>query len=45
VIQRLFVETNAYPEAAALSFLLMAAVLVLVALYARSVGADQLTRG
>jgi spermidine/putrescine transport system permease protein len=45
VIQRLFIETNAYPEAAALSFLLMAAVLVLVGLYARSVGADQLTRG
>ena len=45
VIQRLFIETNAYPEAAALSFLLMAAVLVLVALYARSVGADELTRG
>jgi spermidine/putrescine transport system permease protein len=45
VIQRLFIETNAYPEAAALSFILMAAVLLLVAIYARSVGADELTRG
>ena len=45
VIQRLFLETNAYPEAAALSFVLMAAVLVLVAVYARAVGAEELTRG
>jgi len=45
IIQRLFVQTNAYPEAAALSFVLMAAVLVLVALYARFVGAEELTRG
>jgi spermidine/putrescine transport system permease protein len=39
VIQRLFLETNAYPEASALGFVLMAAVLVLVAIYARVVGA------
>ncbi len=45
VIQRLFIQTNAYPEAAALSFVLMAAVLALVAIYARSVGSDELTRG
>ena len=45
VIQRLFIETNAYPEAAALGFVLMAAVLVLVAIYARAVGARELTRG
>jgi spermidine/putrescine transport system permease protein len=45
VIQRLFVQTNDYPEAAALSFILMAAVLVLVGIYARVVGADELTRG
>ena len=45
VIQRLFIENNAYPEAAALGFVLMAIVLVLVALYARAVGADTLTSG
>ena len=44
VIQRLFLQTNAYPEAAALSFVLMFAVLVLVALYARAVGTANLTR-
>ncbi|CAN5737752.1 ABC transporter permease subunit [soil metagenome] len=43
VIQRLFLNTNAYPEAAALGFVLMAAVLVLVGLYARAVGARGLT--
>ena len=45
VIQRLFLQTNAYPEASALGFVLMAAVLVLVAIYARVVGADELTAG
>jgi len=45
VIQRLFLQTNAYPEAAALSFSLMAVVLILVAVYARAVGADELTSG
>jgi spermidine/putrescine transport system permease protein len=45
VIQRLFINTNAYPEAAALGFVLMAAVLVLVAIYARVVGAQELTSG
>ena len=45
VIQRLFLNTNAYPEASALGFVLMAAVLVLVALYARAVGARELTVG
>jgi spermidine/putrescine transport system permease protein len=44
VIQRLFLNSNAYPEAAALGFMLMAAVLALVFIYARVVGADQLTR-
>lgn len=43
VIQRLFLQTNAYPEAAALSFVLMGATLVLVAIYARAVGTDNLT--
>ena len=45
VIQRLFITNNAYPEAAALGFVLMAVVLGLVAVYARAVGADALTRG
>ncbi len=45
VIQRLFLASNAYPEAAALGFVLMAAVLVLVAIYARVVGARELTSG
>lgn len=44
-IQRLFLQTNAYPEAAALSFVVMGLVLVLVALYARAVGTDNLTSG
>jgi spermidine/putrescine transport system permease protein len=45
IIQRLFIETNSYPEAAALSFVVMVGVLGLVALYARSVGSEQLTTG
>ncbi len=45
VIQRLFLQTNAYPEASALGFVLMAAVMVMVAVYARIVGARELTAG
>ncbi len=45
VIQRLFLQTNDYPGASALGFVLMASVLVLVAIYARAVGADELTAG
>lgn len=45
VIQRLFIQNNAYPEAAALGFVLMAVVFVLVGIYARAVGAEALTRG
>jgi spermidine/putrescine transport system permease protein len=45
VIQRLFLQTNAYPEASALGFVLMAAVMVMVAIYARIVGARELTAG
>jgi spermidine/putrescine transport system permease protein len=45
VIQRLFLETNAYPEAAALGFVLLTGVLVMVALYVRAVGARELTAG
>ena len=45
VIQRLFLNTNDYPQAAALSFVLMAAVLAIVIVYSRVVGADELTTG
>src|SRR5881409_3899252 len=43
VIQSKFLELTDYPAAAALSFLLMATILVLVALYARAVGTEKLT--
>lgn len=43
VIYRQFLNNNAYPEAAALGFILMAGVLVLITIYARVVGADELT--
>jgi spermidine/putrescine transport system permease protein len=45
IIQRLFLNNNAYPEAAAIGFTLMAGVLALIFVYARAVGADELTRG
>jgi spermidine/putrescine transport system permease protein len=43
VIQSKFLELTDYPSAAAMSFVLMAAILLLVALYARAVGTEQLT--
>ena len=43
VIQSRFLENNDYPTAAALSFILMAAILALVAIYARVLGTDELT--
>src|SRR5262245_3827309 len=43
VIQSRFLENNDYPTAAALSFILMAAILVLVAVYARILGTEELT--
>jgi spermidine/putrescine transport system permease protein len=43
VIQLEFLQNNDYPEAAALSFLLMAAILIGVALYARLLGTEELT--
>jgi spermidine/putrescine transport system permease protein len=43
VIQRLFLSNNAYPEAAAIGFTLMAGVLLLVFIYARVVGSERLT--
>jgi spermidine/putrescine transport system permease protein len=45
VIQRLFLETNAYPEASALGFVLMFGVLIMVAIYTKIVGARALTEG
>ena len=43
VIQSRFLENNDYPTAAALSFILMAAILFLVAIYARVLGTKELT--
>jgi spermidine/putrescine transport system permease protein len=43
VIQSKFLELTDYPAAASMSFLLMAAILLMVALYARAVGTEKLT--
>lgn len=43
VIQRRMLVSNDYPEGAALSFMLMAAILVGVAIYARLLGSEELT--
>jgi spermidine/putrescine transport system permease protein len=43
VIQQEFLVNNDYPEAAAISFLLLAGILVGVALYARLLGTEELT--
>jgi spermidine/putrescine transport system permease protein len=43
VIQSKFLELTDYPAAAAMSFVLMAAILLLVAAYARAVGTEKLT--
>jgi spermidine/putrescine transport system permease protein len=43
VIQSKFLELTDYPAAASMSFVLMAAILVAVALYARAVGTEKLT--
>ena len=43
VIQSKFLELTDYPSAAAMSFVLMATILLLVALYARAVGTEKLT--
>lgn len=45
VIQSKFLVITDYPEAAALSFILLAAILVGVFAYARALGTDQLTEG
>ena len=43
VIQREYLTNNDYPEAAALSFVLMAGILIAVAVYARVLGTEELT--
>jgi ABC-type spermidine/putrescine transport system permease subunit I len=43
VIQSRFLENNDYPTASALSFILMAAILIGVAIYARVLGTEELT--
>ena len=43
VIQSKFLELTDYPAAASMSFVLMAAILVMVAVYARFVGTEKLT--
>ena len=45
VIQNRFLAQNDYPVAAALSFMLMAAILILVIVYTRVLGSEQLTGG
>jgi spermidine/putrescine transport system permease protein len=45
VIQNRFLEQNDYPVAAALSFILMAAILVAIAAYARVLGTEELSGG
>jgi spermidine/putrescine transport system permease protein len=45
VIQNQFLTQNNYPTASALSFLLMAGILVAVAIYARLLGTEELTGG
>jgi len=43
VIQSKFKVIADYPEAAALSFILMAAILVMILLYTRLIGTEKLT--
>jgi spermidine/putrescine transport system permease protein len=43
IIQRKFLDSLDYPAAAALAFVLVGAVMILVGLYSRAVGADRLT--
>jgi spermidine/putrescine transport system permease protein len=44
VVQRLFLTNNDYPQAAAISFLMMGLILVGIILYTRLVGTEELTR-
>jgi spermidine/putrescine transport system permease protein len=45
VIQNQFLTQNNYPTASALSFILMAGILISVGIYARLLGTDELTAG
>jgi spermidine/putrescine transport system permease protein len=45
VIQNQYLQQNNYPIASALSFLLMAGILVAIFIYARALGTDELTGG
>jgi spermidine/putrescine transport system permease protein len=45
VIQSLFLSQREYPQAAALSFVLMGAILILILAFARALGTDRLTAG
>ncbi len=45
VIQNRYLNQNDYPTAAALSFLLMAGILIAIFVYARALGTDELTGG
>jgi len=45
VIQNQFLTQNNYPTASALSFILMAGILIAVAVYARLLGTDELAGG
>jgi len=45
VIQNRFLQQNDYPLAAALSFILMAAILIAILVYARVLGTEELTGG
>ena len=45
VIQNRFLQQNDYPTAAALSFILMAGILIAIFLYARVLGTEELTGG
>jgi spermidine/putrescine transport system permease protein len=45
VIQNRFLALNDYPTAAAISFILMAAILIVIVIYARLLGTDELTGG
>ncbi len=45
VIQNQYLQQNNYPTASALSFLLMAGILIAIFLYARALGTDELTGG
>ena len=45
VIQNRFLQQNDYPTAAALSFILMAGILIAIFIYARVLGTEELTGG